>query len=84
MEKGAVGKQIGGFMQTRSKTRPYRVDTLLQKDFNTTPSEAFHNPIHDAERKYEQSLAVDEGGEEFEKTSSKLRSSVDLTARRRK
>lgn len=65
MEKKAVGKQMGGFMQTRAGTRPYRVETLLGKELSKKPSEVLHDPVHDAERKYEQSLAADEGGEEF-------------------
>ena len=66
MEKDAVGRQMGGFMQTRARTRPYRVDTLLSKDLHSKlPSDVLEDPVHDAERKYEQSMAADEGGGEF-------------------
>ena len=38
MEKTAVGKQTGGFMKTRSGTRPLRVDTLLDRPSSSPDS----------------------------------------------
>lgn len=38
MKKVAVGKQTGGFMQTRRGTRPLRVDTLLNRDSSVPDS----------------------------------------------
>lgn len=67
MEKRAVGKQMGGFMQTRAGIRPHRVDTLLEKDLHSRrPSDVLADPTHDAESKYGAALAVDEG-DEFKK-----------------
>jgi hypothetical protein len=58
-EKLAVSKQVGGFLQHRQRTRPYRVDTLLAREGDRSPSTTFQ-----PEKKYEQALAADEG-EEF-------------------
>jgi len=38
MKKIAVGRQTGGFMQTRRGTRPLRVDTLLNKEVSVPDS----------------------------------------------
>jgi len=76
MEKDAVGKQMGGFMQTRAGARPYRVDTLLGKDLHSkTPSEVLHDPVHDAEEKYGAWLAGGEG-DEFKKEGAELKSTL--------
>lgn len=38
MRKVAVGRQTGGFMQTRRGTRPLRVDTLLNRESSAPDS----------------------------------------------
>jgi cell wall-associated NlpC family hydrolase len=64
MQKSGVGKQISGFMQTRSKTRPYRVETLLGRDGPKDPSHTFE-PHHfkEPEQTFESNLAETAGGE---------------------
>lgn len=69
MKKIAVGRQTGGFMQTRRGTRPLRVDTLLNRETSVpdshkdfwveTPSE--ESDAHDI---FAEGLARTEG-EEF-------------------
>ena len=51
-------------MQSRVGARPYRVETLLNKDLSSRrPSEALVDPVHDVEHKYEAALASEEGAE---------------------
>lgn len=69
MKKIAVGRQTGGFMQTRRGTRPLRIETLLNKETSVpeshkdiwveTPSE--ESDAHDI---FAEGLAQTEG-EEF-------------------
>jgi hypothetical protein len=54
-EKFAVGKQIGGFMQHRQRTRPLRVETLLAREDKRSPSEVFQ-----PDKAYERALAREE------------------------
>lgn len=69
MDKLAVGKQTGGFMQTRSGTRPYRIETLLSKDDSKRPSDFMDSSKPTPEQQFSESLAGDVS-EEFDKTSS--------------
>lgn len=57
-EKLAVGKQMGGFMQHRQRTRPLRVETLLAREDDRSPSNIFQ-----PDKEYEKALAKDEGPE---------------------
>jgi len=69
-EKTAVGKQTGGFQQTRKGIRPYRVDTLTKKQIDQRPSEQFEaDSPSKPQEEFESSLAAT-AGEEFEKESA--------------
>lgn len=74
MKKKAVGKQIGGFMQTRIKTRPLHVDTLLTRKDERKPGDVFRAGVEQEEKdtalkNFESNLAALEGPE-FQKVSS--------------
>lgn len=74
MEKDAVGKQTGGFMQSRKKTRPYRVDTLLQRKDGRKPTDLISDEPNESNEPgkaagdFEASLAG-LAGDEFKKES---------------
>lgn len=64
-EKLAVGKQMGGFMQHRQRTRPLRVETLLAREDSRSPSNVFQ-----PDKDYEKALAKDESPEFLEEGAS--------------
>jgi 8-oxo-dGTP pyrophosphatase MutT (NUDIX family) len=72
MEKKAVGKQTGGFIQQRKGTRPYRVETLLGRGNDKRPSdlvETYEPQQPSPERQFEGSL-VGMVSDEFKKHSA--------------
>ena len=72
MEKKAVGKQTGGFLQQRRGTRPYRVETLLGRGNDKRPSdlvERYEPQQPTPEQQFEGSL-VGMVSDEFKKHSA--------------
>jgi hypothetical protein len=72
-EKTAVNSRFGGFQQTRKSTRPYRVETLLNKGNQQKPSERFE-PEHSTQPQEDfESALASTAGEEFSKEANKVR-----------